>query len=30
MVGGAGLITHMRQSADNGDTRITMLDEAFP
>jgi hypothetical protein len=30
MVGGAGLITHMCQSADNGDTPITMLDEAFP
>ena len=30
MVGGAGLITHMRQSADNGDTPITTLDEAFP
>jgi hypothetical protein len=30
MVGGAGLITHMRQSADNGDTPITTLDEVFP
>jgi hypothetical protein len=30
MVGGAGLITHMRQLVDNGDTPITTLDEAFP
>lgn len=30
MVGGAGLITHMRQSAGTGDTPITTLDEAFP
>jgi hypothetical protein len=30
MVGGAGLITHMRQLADNGDTPIMTLDEAFP
>jgi hypothetical protein len=30
MVGGAGLITHMRLSADNGDTPITTLDEVFP
>jgi hypothetical protein len=30
MVCGAGLITHMRQLAVNGDTPITTLDEAFP
>jgi hypothetical protein len=30
LVAGMGLITHMHQSADNGDTPITMLDEAFP
>jgi hypothetical protein len=30
MVGGVGLITHMCQLADNGDTPIMMLDEVFP